>query len=496
MVRARPALLIDEQHHCGYRRADCQERRHGAPLRRAGIAVPPLNSAVSRFRRALSFVGPGYLVAVGYMDPGNWATSLGGGSAFGYSLLSVVLLSNVMAMLLQAAAVRLGVASGLDLAQSCRQHFPSHVNFTLWLGCEIAVVACNLAEVLGMACGLALLFHIPLPVGVCITAADVFLVLGLQRRGVRQFESLIIALVALIGACFAVQIWWLQPSAAAVAAGFIPTAQILSSPQMLYFSVGIIGATVMPHNLYLHSSLVKTRQHERCERGIRQAIRYATLDSNVALAFALFVNVGIMVLAAGAFHRANQAPVATLEDAYNLLSPLLGVAAASTVFGIALIASGLSSSVTGTLAGQVVMEGFLDIRMSRIKRAMLTRCLAIGPALAIAATWEVRVWDGCWYSARSFSACNCRSLWFRYCGSQRAGNIWAHTRSRPSRASFFGASRGRSYSSTCGLSTSCRSRHDPKLHPIIRKEFTCLLLIKLLPRSRRQKVKRPGRRHA
>jgi manganese transport protein len=214
----------------------------------------------------------------------------------------------------------------------------------------------------------------------------VFLVLGLQRRGVRQFESLIIALVALIGTCFAVQIWWLQPSAAAVAAGFIPTAQLLSSPQMLYFSVGIIGATVMPHNLYLHSSLVKTRQHERCERGIRQAIRYATLDSNVALAFALFVNVGIMVLAAGAFHRANQPPVATLEDAYNLLSPLLGVAAASTVFGIALIASGLSSSVTGTLAGQVVMEGFLDIRMSRIKRAMLTRCLAIGPALAIAAT--------------------------------------------------------------------------------------------------------------
>ena len=361
----------------------------GGTARRSGeqvIAVPPLNGAASGLRRALSFVGPGYLVAVGYMDPGNWATSLAGGSAFGYSLLSVVLLSNVMAMLLQAAAVRLGVASGLDLAQTCRRHFPSHVNFALWLGCEIAVVACNLAEVLGMACGLALLFHIPLPVGVCITAADVFLVLALQRRGVRQFESSIIALVALIGACFAVQIWWLQPSAAAVAAGFIPTAQILSSPQMLYFSVGIIGATVMPHNLYLHSSLVKTRQHERCQRGIRQAIRYATLDSNVALAFALFVNVGIMVLAAGAFHRANQAPVATLEDAYNLLSPLLGVAAASTVFGIALIASGLSSSVTGTLAGQVVMEGFLDIRMSRIKRAMLTRCLAIGPALAIAAT--------------------------------------------------------------------------------------------------------------
>ncbi len=349
------------------------------------VAVPTMSSGASTLRRALSFAGPGYLVAVGYMDPGNWATSLAGGSAFGYSLLSVILLSNVMAMLLQAAAVRLGIASGLDLAQSCRRHFPSHVNFTLWLGCEVAVVACNLAEVLGMACGLGLLFNIPLPIGVCITAADVFLLLTLQRRGVRQFEGFIIALVALIGACFALQIWWLHPSAAAVAAGFVPTIQILSSPQMLYVAVGIIGATVMPHNLYLHSAIVKSRQHERCERGITQAIRFATLDSNVALGFALFVNVGIMVLAAGAFNRPEQAPIASLEDAYRLLSPLLGVSAASTVFGIALIASGLSSSITGTLAGQVVMEGFLKIRVSRIKRAVLTRCLAIGPAVAIAA---------------------------------------------------------------------------------------------------------------
>jgi manganese transport protein len=350
------------------------------------IAVPEMSSGASTLRRALSFAGPGYLVAVGYMDPGNWATSLAGGAAFGYSLLSVVLLSNVMAMLLQAAAVRLGIASGLDLAQSCQCHFSSRVNFCLWLGCEVAVVACNLAEVLGMACGLALLFKIPLPIGVCITAADVFLLLGLQRRGVRQFEGLIIALVALIGACFAVQIWWLHPSATAVAAGFVPTSQILSSPQMLYVAVGIIGATVMPHNLYLHSAIVKSRQHERCERGIRQAIRFATLDSNVALGFALFVNVGIMVLAAGAFSRSGQAPVVTLEDAYQLLSPLLGISAASTVFGVALIASGLSSSMTGTLAGQVVMEGFLKIRVSRIKRAVLTRSLAIGPAVAIAAT--------------------------------------------------------------------------------------------------------------
>jgi manganese transport protein len=325
------------------------------------------------------------MVAVGYMDPGNWATSLSGGSSFGYSLLSVILLSNMMAMLLQAAAVRLGVASGSDLAQSCRQHFSPALNFVLWIGCEIAVIACNLAEVLGMACGLGLLFHIPLTIGVCITVIDVMLVLGLQRRGVRYFESLIVALVALIGASFAIQVWWLHPPVAAVVQGFLPTSQILSRPEMLYLAVGIVGATVMPHNLYLHSSIVQTREHDRCEAGIRQAIRYATLDSNIALGLALLVNAGILVLAAGVFNRLGQVPVASLEDAYRLLSPLLGVSAASTVFGIALIASGLSSSITGTLAGQIVMEGFLDIRVSRAKRALLTRCLAIVPAVVVAA---------------------------------------------------------------------------------------------------------------
>jgi manganese transport protein len=362
------------------------ERNLVGSTRRPVIEVPRLAGRSSSLRRALSFAGPGYMVAVGYMDPGNWATSLSAGSTFGYSLLSVILLSNVMATLLQAAAVRLGVASGLDLAQSCRQHLSPRLNFILWLGCEIAVVACNLAEVLGMACGLGLLFHIPLPIGVCITAVDVFLVLGLQRRGVRPFEALIIALVALIGACFAVQLWWLHPPLAAVAAGFVPTTQILSSPQMLYLAVGIIGATVMPHNLYLHSSIVQTRLHDRCEKGIRQAIRYATLDSNIALCFALFVNAGILILAAGAFHRPGQGPIASLEEAYRLLSPLLGISAAGTVFGIALIASGLSSSITGTLAGQIVMEGFLDIPVSRVKRAFLTRCLAILPAVVIAAS--------------------------------------------------------------------------------------------------------------
>jgi manganese transport protein len=325
------------------------------------------------------------MVAVGYVDPGNWATSLAGGSNFGYSLLSVILLSNAMAMLLQAAAVRLGVASGLDLAQSCRAHFPPGVNFVLWIGCEIAVIACNLAELLGMACGLGLLFHIPLVIGVCIAALDVILILLLQRKGVRYLEAVIIGLVTVIGACFSAQLWWLHPPLGAVASGFLPTAQIAARPEMLYLAVGMVGATVMPHNLYLHSSIVQTRKHDRCEAGIRQAIRYATLDSNLALAMALFVNAAILVLAAGAFNHTGQLPTLEFADAYRLLSPLLGVAAASTLFGVGLLAAGLSSSITGTLAGQIVMEGFLDIRVSRAKRALMTRCFAILPAVAVTA---------------------------------------------------------------------------------------------------------------
>jgi manganese transport protein len=338
---------------------------------------------LSVLRRILSFAGPGYMVAVGYMDPGNWATSLSAGSGFGYSLLSVILLSNMIAMLLQAAAVRLGLASGLDLAQSCRQYFSPRINLALWLLCEIAIVACNMAEVLGMACGLGMLFHIPLTLGVCITALDVMLILRLQQRGVRYLEIFIIALVGMIGACLAAQMWWLHPPLAAMAQGFVPTTQIVMQPGMLYLAVGIIGATVMPHNLYLHSSIVKTRRHDQSEGGIRQAISYATLDSNFALGLALFVNIAILVLAAGAFHRPGQPPISELQDAYRLLSPLLGTTAAGTVFGIGLIASGLSSSITGTLAGQVVMEGFLDIRMSRGRRALLTRILALIPAVAV-----------------------------------------------------------------------------------------------------------------
>ncbi len=306
---------------------------------------------------------------------------------FGYSLLSVIMISNIMAMMLQAAAIRLGLASGQDLAQSCRQHLPAYLNLVLWAGCELAIVACNLAEVLGMACGLGLLFHIPLVLGVCITVLDVMLILRLQRTGMRPLEVFIIVLVGTIGVCLAVQLWWLHPPLAAVVAGLLPTTQIVTRPEMLYIAVGIIGATVMPHNLYLHSSIVRGREYEHGAQGVKQAIRYATVDSNVALGLALFVNAGILVLAAGAFHRTGQAPVVELQDAYRLLSPVLGVAAASTLFGVGLIASGLSSSITGTLAGQIVMEGFLDIRVSRAKRALLTRGLAIFPAVAIAAVW-------------------------------------------------------------------------------------------------------------
>jgi manganese transport protein len=323
------------------------------------------------------------MVAVGYMDPGNWATSLRAGSEFGYSLLSVILLSNMMAMLLQAAAIRLGIASGLDLAQSCRRHFSPRVNLALWLLCEGAIVACNVAEVLGMACGLGMLFHIPLTLGVCITALDVMLILRLQRRGARYLEMFIIALVVMIGTCMAAQMWWLQAPIAAIGQGFVPTSQIVTRPEMLYLAVGIVGATVMPHNLYLHSSIVKTRQCDGGEAGVWRAIRYATLDSNLALGMALFVNIAILVLAAGAFHRPGQPPVFELQDAYRLLSPLLGTTAAGAVFGIGLVASGLSSSITGTLAGQIVMEGFLDIRVSRGRRALLTRGLAILPAVAV-----------------------------------------------------------------------------------------------------------------
>ena len=360
-------------------------RPHSLPQVHRSIAAPDAATQGSAMRRMLAFFGPGYLVAVGYMDPGNWATSLAGGSRFGFDLLSVILLSNMMAMLFQAAAVRLGVAAGIDLAQACRQHFSRGTSLVLWLLCEVAIIACNLAEVIGMAIGLNLLFDLPLTLGVVVTALDVMLLLGLQRRGFRWLEAAIIALVATVGICFAFQIAWLHPELSAVLAGFVPRPRIVTDPAMLYIAVGIVGATVMPHNLYLHSSLVQTRRHAASAGAKREAIRFATVDSTLALALALLVNAAIMIVAAGAFHRPGAAPVTELGDAYRLLSPLLGVGIASALFGVALLCSGLSSSVTGTLAGQIVMEGFLDIRISPALRALITRAIALVPALAATA---------------------------------------------------------------------------------------------------------------
>lgn len=345
-------------------------------------------------RRALAFAGPGYLVAVGYMDPGNWATSIAGGSKFGYSLLSVIWVSSLLAMLFQAAAVRLGIASGRDLAQACRSLLPRPVSLALWALAEVAIVACNLAEVLGMAIGLNMMFGIPLVLGVCITLVDVMMILALQRRGFRVVEAVVISLVFVIGACFASELAWLGISAPALAAGLLPHAELLSNPQMLYLAVGIVGATVMPHNLYLHSSIVQTRAAEESPAGRMQAIKWATIDSSVALGLALLVNAAILILAAGAFHQSGMTNVAALSDAYRLLSPVVGVGVASAVFGIALLASGLSSSVTGTLAGQIVMEGFLRIAIPAPLRAFLTRLLAIVPAIACTAWYGTQGAEG------------------------------------------------------------------------------------------------------
>ena len=362
-------------------------RNPSLPAVHRSIPVHGVGSASSGWRRLLSYLGPGALVAVGYMDPGNWATSLAGGSRFGYSLLSVVLLSNVMAMLFQAAAVRLGIGAGVDLAQACRHHFSPRQTFMLWILCELAIIACNLAEVIGMAIGLNLLFAIPLLWGVAITFVDVMLILALQNFGFRYLEAVVFALVVTVGACFALQVLWLHPPLAAIAGGFFPRAEIVTNPEMLYLAVGIVGATVMPHNLYLHSAIVQTRRHERSPGAIRQAIRFATFDSNFALSLALFVNAAILIVSAGAFHGAGGPPVTELADAYRLLSPSLGVGIASTLFGIALVCSGLSSSVTGTLAGQIVMDGFLNIRVPPVLRALVTRSVAIVPAAVAIAWW-------------------------------------------------------------------------------------------------------------
>ena len=336
------------------------------------------------WRKILAFAGPGYLVAVGYMDPGNWATDLAGGSRFGYTLLSVILISNLMAVLLQGLASKLGIVSGRDLAQACRDHFSPRVSFALWVLCEIAIAACDLAEVIGTAIALNLLFGIPLAWGVGITALDVLIVLYLQNKGFRLLEALVIALVATVGICFLFELFVSRPDLAGVMRGFVPTASILRNPEMLYIAIGILGATVMPHNLYLHSSIVQTRKYELSREGKREAVRFAFIDSTIALSFALFINASILIVAAATFHRTGNTQVAEIQDAYQLLAPLLGVGAASTVFALALLASGQNSTLTGTLAGQIVMEGFLNIRLRPWLRRLITRAIAIVPAAIVA----------------------------------------------------------------------------------------------------------------
>ncbi len=337
----------------------------------------------SSARRLVAFLGPGYLVAVGYMDPGNWATSLAGGSKFGYALLAVALISNIMAVVLQALCARLAIASGRDLAQACRDAYPRWAAYPLWFAAELAIVATDVAEVIGTAIGLNLLFGIPLEIGVLLTALDVFLILYLQRLGFRYLEALVITMLGVIAACFAVQIALANPEWGPLIRGFAPTSEIVRNPEMLYLAMGILGATVMPHNLYLHSAIVQTRAYGHTTAEKREALRYATIDSTIALTFALLINAAILILAAASFHKAGKLDVVELNQAQALLHPLLGSAIAPTLFGIALLCCGLNSTVTATLAGQAVMEGFLDIRLAPWLRRLVTRAIAIIPAAGV-----------------------------------------------------------------------------------------------------------------
>jgi manganese transport protein len=351
------------------------------------IAVP---TGAGFWRKLFAFAGPGYLVAVGYMDPGNWATDLAGGAQYGYALLSVIMISNLMAILLQALAARLGIGSGRDLAQACRDSYSRPTTIVLWILCEIAIAACDLAEVIGAAIALNLLFGLPLVWGVCLTALDVLIVLFLQHRGFRYVEALVVALICLIAGSFAVELWLAKPDYAAVALGFIPTARIVRDPNMLYIAIGILGATVMPHNLYLHSSIVQTRKYRDNVPSKREAIRFATIDSSVALMSALFINGAILVMAAAVFHGTGHEAVADISDAYQLLSPLLGTRAASILFAVALLCSGQNATLTGTLAGQIVMEGFINLRMRPWLRRLVTRLIAIVPAVIVVSLYGER----------------------------------------------------------------------------------------------------------
>jgi manganese transport protein len=342
------------------------------------IAVP---SSGSFWRTLFAFAGPGYLVAVGYMDPGNWATDLAGGARYGYTLVSVIMLSNLMAILLQALSARLGIASGRDLAQACRDHYSPPVTFVLWLLCEVAIAACDLAEVIGSAIALNLLFGLPLTWGVCLTALDVLLVLYLQQYRFRYVEAIVVLLILGIAGSFAVELLLARPDLGGILRGLVPSPEIARNPDMLYIAVGILGATVMPHNLYLHSSIIQTRKYGDSVESRRRAIRFATIDSTVALMFALFLNGAILVMAAATFYGTGHEDVADISDAYLLLAPLLGTQLASTLFAVALLFSGQNATLTGTLAGQIVMEGFLNIRLRPWLRRLITRLIAIVPAL-------------------------------------------------------------------------------------------------------------------
>lgn len=335
------------------------------------------------WRKMWAYAGPGFLVAVGYMDPGNWATDLSGGAQFGYTLVFIIMLSNLMAILLQHLCIKLGVASGRDLAQACRDHYSTPTVWFLWILCETAIAACDLAEVVGSAIGLQLLFGIPLVWGCLITALDVLAILYLQTKGFRYVEALVVTLILTIGSCFALELFFAKPSLPAVLLGFVPSVEILKNQQMLYVSIGILGATVMPHNLYLHSAIVQTRNYEATPEGRREAIKYSTIDSTGALMFALFINAAILVLAAATFHWSGHRDVAEIQEAYKLLSPALGVPVASVLFAVALLASGQNSTLTGTLAGQIVMEGFLNIRLRPWLRRLITRAIAIVPAICV-----------------------------------------------------------------------------------------------------------------
>ncbi len=350
----------------------------------SSIRVPP---DAKFWRKMLAFVGPGLMVAVGYMDPGNWATDLAGGAQFGYTLLSVILISNLMAIILQHLSLKLGIVTGRDLAQACRDHYSKPVSFCLWVMCEIAIAACDLAEVIGSAIALNLLFGLPLVVGVLLTAFDVMLILFLQHKGFRVLECLVAGLIVLIGGCFAYEMIVSHPSLPLIVANLLPKPEIVTNPAMLYIAIGILGATVMPHNLYLHSSIVQTRAFERNETGKKMAIKFATIDSTAALLCAFFINAAILILSAAAFHGTANQHVADIKDAYNLLTPVLGASLASTLFAVALLASGQNSTLTGTLAGQIVMEGFLNIRLRPWMRRLLTRLVAIVPAVIVAALY-------------------------------------------------------------------------------------------------------------